>query len=167
MSVRPAWLPEELHYSDYNGDWERFLSDVYTVFEQDFKRSKPIYQSIPITYDDNMVDGKEAVFWHIIQKEDTLTGLRVTDLRRCECIPWPRPLIENPADSAISIWENTRNRQTRILIWAEQLNYLVVLARMPKVMVLVTAYCTDFEYRRKQLIKERDEYRNKMQKPPL
>jgi hypothetical protein len=167
MCDRPAWLPEELHYNDYDGDWDRFLADVYAVFVRDFKQSKPSYQSFPITYDANIEDGKEAVFWHIIQREDSHAGIRVPDFERCERIPWPRPMIEHPADSAISVWENIRNRQTRVLIWLEQFDYLVVLAKRPKAIILVTAYCTDFAYTRKKLIKERDEYCKKMQKPPL
>jgi len=167
MSDRPAWLPEELHFKDYNGDWDRFLSDTYAVFERDFKQSKLSYESYPITFDTNIEDGKEAVFWHIIQREDCQAGIRVPDFRRCERIPWPRPMIEHPADAAISIWENNRTRQTRVLIWLERLDYLIVLARRPKVVVLVTAYCTDIDHTRQKLIKERDEYRQKMQKPPF
>jgi hypothetical protein len=34
-------------------------------------------------------------------------------------------------------------------------------------MVLVTAYCTDIDHTRQKLIKERDEYRQKKQKPPF
>lgn len=166
MSDRPAWLPEELHYGDYHGDWERFLSDVYAVFERDFKQSKPSYQGRLIIFDSKIENAKEAAFWHIIQREDPKSHEKVPDLRRCERMPWPRPMIEHPADSAISVWENIRNKQTRVLIWLEQLDYLVVLARMPKVTILVTAYCTNIPSMHADLIQERDEYYQKMQKPP-
>ena len=136
------------------------------IFERDFKFSRPSYKSVPITHDNNIIDGKEAAFWHIIQKEDFQASGRVPDLRRCERIPWPRPMIEHSNDAAISVWKNIRHRQARILIWLEQLNYLVVLAKMPKEIVLVTAYCTDYKRKCDQLRKERDEYRRKMQKPP-
>ena len=58
-----------------------------------------------------------------------------------------------------------RPRQTRVLIWLENLDYIVVLAERPREMILVTAYCTDIKSQRKKLEKERDEY-YKMQKPP-
>jgi len=55
--------------------------------------------------------------------------------------------------------------RSRVLIWLENLDYIVVLAERPREMILVTAYCTDINSQRKKLKKERDEY-YKMQKPP-
>lgn len=166
MSARPSWLPEELHYGDYDGDWERFLSDVYGIFERDFKRSKPYYRGQAIPFDSKIENDKEAAFWHIVQREDPKSHEKVPDLRRCERMPWPRPMIDHPSDSVVSVWENVRNKQTRILIWLEQLDYLVVLVKKPKVTILVTAYCTDIPSMHTDLIRERDEYYQKMQKPP-
>jgi len=160
MSDAPEWLPEALRYSDFNGDWDKFLAAVYGIFERDFKKSRPRYEGRPVTYDSSLEDGKEAAFWHIIQ------GGREPDLRRCERIPWPRPMIEHPADAALSIWKNERKNQTRVLIWLEELDYIVVLTERPRVMVLVTAYCTDIKSQREKLRKERDEY-YEMQKPPF
>ena len=79
-------------------------------------------------------------------------------------------MIENCTDKTISVWRNERIRkrgakQTRILIWLEGLDYLVVLAEMRRLTVLVTAYCTDSNHQRRKLRKERNEYYG-MQKPP-
>lgn len=171
MSDAPEWLPAALRYSDFDGDYDRFLVAVYEVFERDFKQSKPHYHNRPITYDSRIEDGKEAAFWHITSSFDSSTGNRELNLRRAERIPWPKPMIENCTDKAISVWRNERIRekgakQTRILIWLEGLDYLVVLAEMVHVPVLVTAYCTDIESQRRKLRKERDEYYI-MQKPPF
>jgi len=80
-------------------------------------------------------------------------------------------MIENSTGKAVSVWSNKRirkkgARQTRILIWLEDLDYLVVLSEMRTVTVLVTAYCTDSKSQRRKLRKERDEYYG-MQKPPF
>jgi len=171
MSDAPEWLPAVLRYSDFDGDYDRFLVAVYEVFERDFKQSRPHYHNRPITYDSRIEDGKEAAFWHITSSFDPSTGNRELDLRRAERIPWPKPVIENCTEKAISVWRNERirekgARQTRILIWLEGLDYLVVLAEMVHVTVLVTAYCTDIESQRRKLRKERDEY-YRMQKPPF
>ena len=170
MSNPPDWLPEALRYSDFNGDWDKFLATIYEIFERDFKSSRPSYGNCPVTYDSSLEDGKEAAFWHITSSVDPATKNRVPDLRRCERVPWPRPMIEHPTDSAVSIWKNERKRphrksQTRVLIWLEELDYIVVLVDRPREMVLVTAYCTDIKSQRAKLRKERDNYLQ-MQKPP-
>jgi hypothetical protein len=79
-------------------------------------------------------------------------------------------MIEHAPDKSLSVWKDERKkpgkpRQTRVLIWLESLDYLVVLAERPRAMILVTAYCTDIESHRDKLRKERDEYCRK-QKPP-
>lgn len=165
MTGRPDWLPEALRYSDFGGDWDRFLKVVYGVFQRDFKQSRPCFQGRPVAFDSRIEAGKEAAFWHIVCRDDRRTRKREVDIRRCERIPWPRPLIEHPADSAVAVWRNERKGQTRILIWLEGLDYLVVLADRRNAVVLVTAYCTDIESQRRKLRKERDEY-SRMQKPP-
>ncbi len=163
--TNPPWLPDALCYNDFKGEWDKFLATVYQVFERDFKQSRPAFQGCPVIYDSRMEDGKEAVFWHITCRDDLRTRNRELDIRRCERIPWPRPMIEHPTDTAISVWKNKRKRDTRVLIWLENLDYLVVMAERPRAMILVTAYCTDIKSQRGKLAKERDEY-YKMQKPP-
>jgi hypothetical protein len=79
-------------------------------------------------------------------------------------------MIEHSTDTSLSVWKNERkkpgrSRQTRVLIWVENLDYIVVLAERPREMILVTAYCTDIKSQRKKLEKERSEY-YEMQKPP-
>ena len=170
MSDQPGWLPAALRYSDFSGDWDKFLSVVYQVFERDFGRSKPAYQGYPVTYDSRLENGKEAVFWHLTSGFDRRTGNRELDLRRAERIPWPRPMMEHSTDTSLSVWKNVRKktggpRQTRVLIWLESADYIVVLAERPRMMILVTAYCTDIKSQKEKLRKERDAY-YKMQKPP-
>lgn len=165
MTSHPAWLPEALRYGDYGGDWDKFLAAVYEVFERDFKQSRPNYQGCPVGYDCRMENGKETAFWHMTSSVDRNTVDRLPDLRRCERIPWPRPMIEHQNDKALAVWQNKRKRDTRVLLWLEQLDYLIVLAEKPRTIVLITAYCTDREHTRAKLRKERDNYLEK-QKPP-
>jgi hypothetical protein len=170
MTERPKWLPKELIYADYGGDWDKFLMDVYKIFECDFKNSLTKYEGLPVYYDSTLEDGKERVFWHLIQRQDCKVEDRVPDLRRCERIPWPKPTIEHPKDKDVSLWKNERKgkkagHQTRVLLWLENLDYLVILRERSTKMILITAYCTDIPSHRAKLIKERDAYL-KMQKPP-
>jgi hypothetical protein len=165
MSKPPDWLPKALRYEDFKGDWDKFLETVYSIFERDFKKTRPKYDGRPITYDSKIENGKEAAFWHVTSSVDLVTGDRVPDIKRCERIPWPRPIIEHPSDKAISVWKVKQRRESRVLLWLEELDYLVVLAEKPRAVVLVTAYCTDREHTRVKLQKERDKYLRK-QKPP-
>jgi len=165
--TKPVWLPEEFQY---DGNWEEFIECVYQVFKQDFMQTQPSYQGRIVTCDTKIIDGKEAGFWHIVQRHDSQLNERLPDLRRCSRIPWPKPIIENNSSPILSVWRVDRKkagkpRQKRILIWLEEFDYLVVLAERKRVVVLVTAYCTDIESHKNKLRKERDKY-YEMQKPP-
>ena len=168
MIDKPKWLPETLHF---DGNWEAFIKSVYQIFERDFKQSKPIFRTLPVLYDSKIEDGKEAGFWHIVQKDDPNSKERLPDIRRCEHIPWPKPIIEHSNERGISVWKNDRKtnrnnrRQIRVLIWFEELDYLIILRERPSIMILITAYCVEQESYREKLRRERDEYLE-MQKPP-
>jgi len=125
--------------------------------------SHPRYETYPVVCDRTIEDGREAAFWHIIQRDSNTAKARVPDLRRCERIAWPRRIIENSSKPVVSLWQTNRPRKggspdVRILLWIEHLDYLVVLAKKKSVAVLVTAYCTDLEHQRKKLRRERDNY---------
>lgn len=169
MIDTPDWLPEALRYEDFKGDYNCFLDKVYHVFVRDFKEATPIFRGSLLTYDSRLEDGKEAAFWHIICRDSPVTKKRELDIRRCERIPWPRPIIGHSRRTVVSVWKNerkksNRKRETRILLWLESMNYIVVLAERPKRVVFITAYCTDIKSQREKLSKQREEYYRK-QKP--
>ena len=166
MTSHLSWLPEPLQYSDFGGDWDKFLSAIYGVFQRDFKQCRPSYGGRPVVHNTHIEHGKEKGFWHLIQRDAPDAYDRLPDLRRCERITWAKPIIENSSDQAISIWKKTvRRRRTRVLIWVEALNYLVVLEERSSAFFLVTAYCTDIESHRRRLRNERNNYL-RQQKPP-
>lgn len=155
MSNHPDWVPHALKYSDFNGKWDEFLTTVYRIFERDFKQSTPTYREYPVTYDSRIQDGKEAVFWHLTSQYDEKTRNREMDLRRCERIPWPSPIIEHSQDKQLSVWKNKRGKEIRILLWLEGMDYLVVLKESRNTVILLTAYCTDRDHTRNKLRSER------------
>jgi hypothetical protein len=169
MTEKPEWLPETLHF---NGNWDEFIESVYEIFERDFKRTKPVFGTLPVKFDSRIENGKEAGFWHIVQKEDFQAKERLPDIRRCEHIPWPKPIIEHSSDKAITIWKNDRktnrnnSRQIRVLIWLEDFDYLIILRERSTEMILITAYCVEQESYREKLRQEREDF-YKMQKPPF
>jgi hypothetical protein len=165
----PAWLPPIQAYSSYNGDWDRFFSDSYSIFCADFKNSTTLFYGKRIVYDNRVVyDGKEEGFWHIISRFDYGQNERLPDLRRCERTPWVKTIIENSQDPAVQVWQNRRNRQVRTLLYLEEADYLITLAEKPHITTLITAYIVDSQRAKQTIKREQKEYAEylKMQAPP-
>lgn len=158
MSLPPDWLPPLVLFSDHGGDWGRYLDALYAWFKQDFIDSKPVFQGRrlglkrhPMTY------GKEATFWHL-----TSEGLeeenRIPDLRRCERIRWPKPVIEHDADPKVKWWVSVKRNEDRIHIWLEEEDYVVVLADRKGFLLPWTAFLVTWEHTRRKLVREHADY---------
>ena len=158
MKLKPDWLPELVLFENYDGNWEKYLSAIYEFFCEDFVKSKPSYRGIKLSLKRHpMIDGKEATFWHIItsgKSEDE----RIPDLRRCERIKWPKPIIENDKDPVLKVWQNKRKTDTRIILWFEDEDYLVVLNERKGYILLWTAYLITQNHQKRKLKKEYEAY---------
>lgn len=159
MSNYLKWLPSLIMFDDYQGDWERYLEAIYAVFKHDFVDTKPIFQGrrlgvkrLPLS------DGKEATFWHMIQKGEFEED-RIPDFRRCERIRWPRSIIEHHEEPEIKIWRNKRNHEDRICLWFCQKNYLVILADRGRYILPWTAYLVEQPHRQQKLQKEYEKFK--------
>jgi len=157
MSEAPAWLPPLVLFE---GDWEKYLDALYGYFKQDFIDSRPLFRGRRLGLKKHPLNqGKEATFWHFIQEgpdEDD----RVPDLRRCERIRWPRPVIEHSDEPVLKVWANARNGEKRILLWLEKQEYLVVLAERNGYLLPWTAYPVTEEHRKRKLLKEYEDFKN-------
>ena len=154
MSNQPAWLPALVRFQDYGSDWERYVNALYRFFTQDFVVNRAEFRGIRIGLKRMpIVDGKEATFWHLIS-EGPLEADRLPDLRRCERIRWPRPVIDHAEENAIKVWETTRKGDTRICLWLESNEYLVILARRRGYILLWTAFPVTLPHRKAALQKE-------------
>lgn len=158
MTVVPEWLPGLVLLKDCEGDWQRYLNALYEFFKKDFVESQPIFEGKRLGLKRHpMSNGKEATFWHMIS-EGNEEEERIPDLRRCERIRWPRPIIENSGDSVVKVWKNIREREARVCLWLEPQEYLVVLASRKGYILLWTAYMVDQPHRKRKLQKEFEEY---------
>ena len=83
---------------------------------------------------------------------------RTPDLRRCERIRWPRPVIDQSEDPAVKVWVAMRGNEKRIHIWLERQDYLVVLADRDSYLLPWTAYCIEYPHKRAKLQKEYEAY---------
>lgn len=156
MNNSPDWLPPLVLFSDYKGNWDRYLEAIYACFKQDFIDSTPVFQGrrlglkrLPMT------NGKEATFWHMTS-EGTNEEQRTPDFRRCERIRWPKPVIESSKDPKVKCWVAVKRNEDRIHIWLEDEDYVVVLADRRGFLLPWTAFLITREHTRKKLRKEYD-----------
>jgi hypothetical protein len=154
----PVWLPPLVLLKDYDGDWNRYEAALYAYFKQNFVDNKPIFEGKPLALKRHpLFQGKEATYWHIISEGD-LEEERLPDLRRCERIRWPRAIIEHSTEPDVKVWENERKGETRICLWLEQQDYLVILARRKNYVLFWTAYLVPQPHRKRKLQKEYEAY---------
>lgn len=161
--TRKDWLPDLVLMADFDGDWDRFLQAVYECFEKDFVKSKPAYQGRRLGLKRHPIEhGREATFWHMTS-EGANEADRTPDIRRMERIRWPKPIIDNAKEkedaTVIKVWRNIRGKnESRILLWLESEQYLVVLADRGDYILPWTAYEVTRSHSQRKLQKEYEKY---------
>lgn len=162
MSSLPNWLPPLIKLEDSCGNWEKYVEKVFSLFYEDFISSQPKFQNLWVRCRRDLIDGKEAGFWHCISDGPNEHD-RIPDLRRCERIFWICAIIENSQEEEVDCWPNYRYGEERWLLWLNE-EFLIVLAKRIRkrnnfrYFQLITAYCTDEKHRKEKLRKERDGY---------
>jgi hypothetical protein len=155
----PEWVPPLEDLKNYGGDFSRYLEAIYQIFCTDFVKSKPVFVGKRLGLKRHpVIQGKEATFWHMIS-EGNDEAERLPDLRRCERIRWPRPIIENAADTVLKVWREPNGSGHRVLIWFAEAEYLVVLDERKDYILPWTAYPVEREHQQKKLEKRWERYR--------
>jgi len=153
------WLPDIIELDTYEGDWNAYLQAVYAIFLKDFVHNKPVFRGQRLglkKYPE--FDGKSATFWHFIS-EGAVEDKRTPDLRRCERIGWPAPVIHNSTDSLVRCWENTRKGDRRIVLWLVPEDYVVVLSKRDGYLLPWTAYILSNQHSKDKLGREYQAYK--------
>lgn len=152
----PPWLPKKINT---NGIWERVLSRLYKVFDNDFKTNKCYYDSCKIVFDTRKIDNPyEEGFWHLISKINHDTNQREPDFPRAQKLPWCKPVVENHQDSLIKCWQfEESNYRIRTYIWLVNFDYVVIIEKRKKDAYLVTAFHVSGDSSRKNLNNKYDQ----------
>lgn len=157
-AIPPDWLPALVCLADFGGDWKRYEAALYAFFTQDFVEGRPLFEGKPLALKRHpMSQGKEATFWHIISEGDH-EDERLPDMRRCERIRWPRPIIEHCDEPVVKVWGNERKGERRVCLWLERQEYLVILTRRREYVMLWTAYPVPQPHQQRKLQKEYEAY---------
>jgi len=101
--VTTNWLPPLIKFEDFDGDWERYINELFAIFYRDFIESQPKYQNKWVRCRRDLIKGKEAAFWHCISEGPDEKD-RKPDIRRCERISWIRSVIEHSQDDNVDCW---------------------------------------------------------------
>ena len=158
MNGAPSWLPPLVKMEDYNGEWDKYLDALHDYFVQDFVHHKPTFRSKPLSLKRHPLSyGKEATFWHVISSGAT-EEKRFVDPRRCERIRWIRAVIEHAGDPSVKVWFTNRSGESRICLWLEEQEYLVILAERKGYLLIWTAYTVTENHRKRKLQKEFESY---------
>ncbi|WP_026461434.1 hypothetical protein [Adhaeribacter aquaticus] len=159
MASKLFELPDLICLSDFGGSFDVYLDAVYKIFERDFITSKPTFKGTRLGLKRHPVtDGRAYTFYHMTHEgKDELN--RTPDLRRCERIGWPRPMIDFSESSQLKVWSNVRGRDKRILIYHQAEKYLVILDDRGDFILPWTAYLITYRHQEEKLLKEYEAYK--------
>ncbi len=155
-------LPEKICLVDYGGDYKAYIDAVYEVFERDFIRHKSSFGShkLSMKFKPEFQD-RAYTFYHMTHKGE-IESERVPDLRRCECIPWARPTVENVENWNLKFWRQIRQRSKNrvcIALETEEDTYFVVLEVRETYVLLWTAFLSEYHHQSRKKLKEYDEWK--------
>lgn len=153
-------IPQIIEYDSFNGNYEAYENAIYAAYQTTFENhnffwdGKPIYQK-----KHPMFKNKSGTFWHIISSGESEES-RIPDFRRYERVTWSAHILSYCKNNCkkILVWKNKRKNKTRILLWCQDIDYLVVLDERKNFYLFWTAYPVTHNHTRNKLIKEYQEY---------
>lgn len=163
------------HFDPTKSSQEDYIDCLYELF-RDNLISRPLYwktDGLMVSFRRHPeVEGRHAVFWHIISGGNGDEASRQIEFQRCVRLQWIRTLIEIfntdfPAEAKIRWWvDKKRTSKPRYVITRAEFDYIVVVEERQKYALLVTAYYAEQEHRRRKLRREHDKFWEK-QEPPI
>ncbi|MBS0655438.1 MAG: hypothetical protein JSR46_06665 [Verrucomicrobia bacterium] len=158
----PSWLPDLILLDAYKGHWDTYIETVYAYFHNDFVENAPSFQQrrICVRYHPHYQE-KGATFWHLVS-EGKIESERTPDLRRCERIRWPKPMIQHANSIEVPVWETIRpwkgQMQRRINFSLDSFSYIIVIAETNRGFDLVTSFFVKEMHRREKFRKEYEDW---------
>lgn len=168
MAEMEIVLPELILLENYGGDYKSFIQAVYMAFQRDFVQYKTKFRGEELRLKWHPIyQDKAYTFYHMTHKGDDEQN-REPDLRRCERMPWARPVIENCDMWNLKIWPQIRKGSNRLCIWLDledEPDYIIILDVRKDYKLLWTAFVVEYEHEKRKKQKEYEEWL-KTQKSP-
>jgi len=162
----PDWLPEIVSVDPWT---ENTYEILYAMFCRDIRDYNLRYNGNDVWCFNDTEGGKEIIFWHLTTRdikkqkiprrkkkfypeEQTGTGkIRLPDLRRCERLPWIKPLIEHPSEPEVLAWDYEEgDRKIKTYIWIRDNDFVVIMKKYPDdKRRLITSFYVDRLFKRK------------------
>lgn len=155
-------LPEKIYLEDYGGNYKAYIDAVYEIFERDFIRHKATFglHKLFMKYHPAFQE-RAYTFYHMTHKGE-IESEREPDLRRCECMPWARPTIENTEEWDLKFWRQTRQRSSNrvcIALETESETYFVILEVRESYVLLWTAFLSEYRHQSQKKFREFEEWK--------
>ena len=161
----PDWLPDMAVVNPWTDSTYEML---YAIFCRDIRDSDLRYTSHPVWIFPEMENGKEKIFWHLTTRMSEKKRItrrkrkfypssqtdtepqRMLDLRRCERLPWVKPLIEHPFESEVLAWDYEEGDRTiKTYIWIKDYDFVVIMKKYRDGRRrLITSFHVDKAYKR-------------------
>lgn len=156
MSNSCAWLPPLLTFSGDLDEWHNYIEKVYEAFKKDFIYSYPELYGRRVGIRKYPIENsKEQAFFHLTTMGENNTD-REYDLRRCERIAWPKPIIEHAEE--LKIWKSSRKtkrgQRERLNIATPSFDYLVIVEPRKDFYTLITAFFIEYGHAQRKKEKE-------------
>jgi len=159
------WLPGKANINPWTEDTYELL---YEIFCRDIRDYDLRYIGNNVWIFPDTEDGKEKVFWHLTTRSSKIKKIprrkrkfypesqtdteteRLPDLRRCERLPWVKPLVEHPSESEVLAWNYKEGDQTiKTYVWLKDYDFVVIMKKYPnEKRRLITSFYVD-TYKRK------------------
>lgn len=158
-------LPEKIYLTSYGGNYLAYIDAVYDIFKRDFIDTKATFGSHKLNLKFNPIYQERAYTFYHITHEGMNEDERTPDLRRCECMPWARPSIENTDEWELKFWRQQRtNSKNRVCIWLDDYNdtdYFIVLEVRSAYVLLWTAFVSEHGHQTRAKEQEYNQWRRK------
>lgn len=157
-------LPCKIFLEDFGGNYQSYIDAVYEVFKADFILHKTTFGSHQLRLKFNPIFQDRAyTFYHMTHKGEQEDN-RLPDLRRCECMPWGRPTIENVEEWSLKFWRQSRQRsENRVCICLENeddVDYFVILEVRENYVLLWTAFVAERKHETAKKMREYEEWKS-------
>ncbi len=166
----PTWLPEKFNVSPWT---EKTYENLYEIFCENIRDCGLRCGKSHIYICQNKTDGKEDIFWHLTTRKNASQKIprrkkkfykaesseartqRLPDLRRCERLPWVKPIVENHSDDKVISWfYREGDGVIKLYLWLEKHNHVVIMKKTKAKLRLITAFYVDKEYAKNRLRKK-------------